>query len=121
MGDGFMEYYIVSLKWTSKADSALTLYRHESNGYCWRKDWAGVFGEEAKTKDDLTVAISKEIADPLFVKTIYDGEEIMVLPNNKKTLQTLDINSSKMRPKKYRNCFMSYYHSPKRQPGAYAR
>lgn len=28
-------YYIVSLKHTSKADSAFTLWRPDSKGYCW--------------------------------------------------------------------------------------
>lgn len=103
------EYYIVSLKHTSRGDSAITLWRPDGNGYCWYQDWAGVYPTiESNRADSLNVYVEKEIADPLFKQTTYDGENRMVLPNNSKVWDALNLNPKLMKAKKYKSCYMSF-------------
>jgi hypothetical protein len=97
------EYYIVSLKHTSKGDTALTLWRHNSNGYCWYREWAGVYKEEEKgvIENFENVFVEKEKADSLFALTYpYDDEERTILPNLPEVLQALGLDEKKMKPKK---------------------
>ena len=76
-------YYIISGKWSHKKDLALTLWRKNNSGYCWRKDWSGVFNEEdaklIEKPDDILVEAST--VDRLWVKMNYEGEEIKAIPN----------------------------------------
>ncbi len=37
------EYYIISLKHTSKGDTALTFWCANGSGYTWHRDRAGVY------------------------------------------------------------------------------
>lgn len=37
-----IQYYIISLKHTSKGDTALTFWGEDGNGYTWHRDRAGV-------------------------------------------------------------------------------
>lgn len=100
------KYYIISLKWTSLADSWLTLWKEDSRGYTWQKEKAGVYNEEERatfTHDDQ-IPVEKETVDTLFVKAITEGETILVLPNNPEVCEKLGLNRRKMRPKKYKTC-----------------
>lgn len=103
------QYYIVSLKHTSRGDSAITLWRHNGSGYCWYRDWAGVYSEiNPLNADSLNIFVDKEIADPLFKQTTYDGENRMVLPNMPGVWAALNLNPKLMKAKKCRSCFMSF-------------
>ena len=77
------EYYIISGKWTHKKDKALTLWRKKAAGYCWRKDWAGLFDEDyVKGFNGAdAIPIKKEIVDSTFMKMNYEGTEILAIPN----------------------------------------
>lgn len=104
--------YLVSLRHTSVADSALTLWRHESRGYCWRQDWAGVYEtddpEVMKHASDENVFVPKIQADELFRNTFYDEEQMKCLPNTFIVQKALDLDPNKMKSPKYRTCHMSF-------------
>lgn len=77
------KFYIISGKWTHKKDKAITLWRKNARGYCWRKDWSGVFNEEyVKGMDGKDcIPIEKSVVDKVFMKMEYEGEEILAIPN----------------------------------------
>lgn len=105
-----MHYYIISLKHTSKGDSALTLWRLDGKGYCWYSDWAGRYLKEDTENriDEQNVSVEVDTTNPLFEKTTYDGEERWVLPNTKSVREKLGLDSKLMKAKKYATCFMSF-------------
>lgn len=106
------QYYIISLKHTSIEDSALTLWRRGNKGYCWYKDWAGIYSEEeAESATNHThpdnVCVPVEVADKLFVTVLYDGEQRLVLPNRDYVWAELNLEHRLMKEAKYRTCYMS--------------
>ena len=104
------QYYIISLKHTSRADSAITLWRKNSGGYCWYQDWAGLYNDSDRPgrSDGENVFVEKDIADKLFKMTVYGGEVRMVLPNAVNVWNELELSPKVMKAKKYATCFMSF-------------
>ena len=103
------KYYIVSIKHTSKGDSALTLWGHDSAGYTFYEPTAGIYTDEDKEMaNDVNVFVDKEIADKLWAKTMYDGKLRHVLRNNEMTRLTLGIDNKLMLPLKYKSHIMSF-------------
>ena len=95
---GEVLYHIVSLKWTHKSDDWITFYRHNSNGYCWRKDWTGEF-ENPNVDGYNEIKIEVDKLKDLWVKDLYDGEEILVIPNNRRVRDILDIKVKNLKRK----------------------
>ena|SRR4028119_2040829 len=96
------EYYLFSAKWTRKDDSFLTLWRKNGEGYCWRKEWAGIYSEEEAKKchgQDSTFMIERHLLDPLFIEVDYEGNRIQVVPNTAYHRRILGIikNAPKLR------------------------
>lgn len=111
-----MEYYIVSLKHTSKGDTALTLWGPNNAGYTRHKFNAGVYTqEEADTfkGDTGNVPVLKSDADKLFL-VAYDTprERFVALPNDPSVLIRLGLDSSAMKLMKCKTCNMKFCNEP---------
>lgn len=106
-----MEYYIVSIKHTSKGDAALTLWGPNNAGYTWHKDRAGVYTEEQAKRfagDENNVPVSKEVADTLFLPADDFGDKYVSLPNDTTVRSLLGLSDKHMNAKKYATCRMKF-------------
>ena len=92
------QYHIVSLKWTHKSDDWITFYRHNSCGYCWRKDWVGEF-ESPNVDNYNEIRIEVEKLKNLWVKDHYEDVEILVIPNTKTVRKALGITTKDLKRK----------------------
>ena len=103
------KYYIVSIKHTSKGDSALTLWCADSKGYTLYEPTAGIYTDADKVSaNELNVFVDKEAADKLWAKTMYDRELRHVLRNNSITRIALGIDNKLMLPVRYKSITMSF-------------
>lgn len=111
------EYYIISLKHTSKGDTALTFWGHDSNGYTWHRDRAGLYTEEEMKKciSPDNVAVLKETVDPYWMNATDFSDKYISVPNNYGVLYNFGILESAkkfMKPKKYAGCRMTFVNTP---------
>ena len=100
-------FYYISTKWTNKNDGFITLWRKNSSGYCWYKNWAETY-EEMHQEDADVLTVSATVVDKLWVKVYYDGAEREVLPNNSKTLKVLGLKTKDLLKKYNSNCPEKY-------------
>lgn len=100
-------FYYISTKWTNKNDGFITLWRKNSSGYCWYKNWAGTY-EEMHEEDADVLTVSATVVDKLWVKVNYDGAEREVLLNNTKTLKVLGLKTKDLLKKYNSNCPEKY-------------
>jgi len=106
-----MEYYIVSIKHTSKGDSALTLWGPNNSGYTWHKDRAGVYTEDQIKRfagDEMNVPVSRGAADLLWLSADDYGDKYISLPNNTTTCALLGLSIKHMKEKKFATCRMKF-------------
>lgn len=107
------QYYIVSIKHTSKADTALTLCGPNNAGYTWNKSRAGVYSEEDVLKeftgDSDNVPVDKEKADKLFLPAKDFGDSYVSLPNDTTVRTILELSDKHMKPAKYASCRMKFH------------
>jgi len=106
-------YYIVSLKHTSKGDTALTFFGPDNCGYAWHRKNAGIYGEEVHqfTSEDA-VAVKKEDVDKFWMNALDFKDEYISVPNTKTVLSNLGLNNRFMKPKKYASCRMTFLNTP---------
>ena len=91
------EYYYISLKHTKKNDAVFTLWGPNHNGYCWYKEWAGIYKKECNKNDMNQVkSIKKEIVDKLFETCIYDMKIVSMLMNNESNRRKLKISKKSL-------------------------
>jgi hypothetical protein len=104
------EYYIVSVKHTSKGDTALTFWGANGAGYTWDKKRAGIYLEDVVDKytSDDNVKVLKEVADPLWLKAYDYGDIYTSIPNNPQVLHQLGLSDKLMKPKKFASCRMRF-------------
>lgn len=104
------QYYIISLKHTSKGDSALTFWGKNKCGYTWHKERAGVYSEEeAKTCiSDDNVMVEKSEVDKFWMNAIDFNDKYISIPNNPTVLMVLGLDSKQMKPKKFASCRMAF-------------
>jgi hypothetical protein len=105
-----MEYYIISLKHTSKGDTALTFWGANRSGYTWDKNRAGLYShnEAFMLSDELNVAVQKDIVDRFWQDANDFGDKYTSVPNNSTTLYMLGLKSSLMKPKKFASCRIKF-------------
>lgn len=96
-------FYYISKKWTNNNDAFITLWRTNSAGYCWYKDWAGTYEENYET-DYSVIAVDAKIVDTLWQKVIYENQERLVLINDLKTLKALGIKTKDLIKEYQSNC-----------------
>lgn len=112
------QYYIVSLKHTSKGDTALTLWGPNNAGYCYNQSRAGIYTEEDVLRfknDKENVPVHKEVADRLFLPATDVNDKFIALPNDTTVRAILGLSTGPMKPAKYKTCKM-IFHAPNKQP-----
>lgn len=91
-------FLIMSLKWTNKKDKWITFWRKNSAGYCWFKEWTGLYNENC-FNPDLTQErfIDSEKLEGLWIKIKYEGYEREVLPNTLNVRKILGITKEDLK------------------------
>lgn len=91
------EYIVLSLKHTRRRHTAITLWRPDDKGYCWKVESAGIY-EESRVLEHLgyynsgcsNIAVPADLARKLSREVEYDTKEYGVcLPNNARTWKQL--------------------------------
>jgi hypothetical protein len=111
------QYYLISLKHTSKGDSALTFWCADGCGYTWHKDRAGLYSEEEVIKCECedSVRVEKSLVDPFWMNAIDYSDKYVSVPNNAQVLHALGIEKAAkiyMKPKKFAGCRMQFINTP---------
>jgi hypothetical protein len=91
-------YYIISLKHTNKREKFITLWRPNNAGYCFAKEYAGVYDEieEGYHNGEGQLPIKISDAEPLFVKDEkYFDAPLHAIPNTKNVLDLLNVKWDK--------------------------
>ena len=90
-------FIVLSLKHTHRRHKAITLWKADDSGYCWKLASAGIY-DEARVLEHLgyynsgcsNIAVPYELVKRLAVDTEYDTKEFGIcLPNNAKTWKQL--------------------------------
>lgn len=107
-------FYIVSLKHTSKGDTALTFWGANGNGYTWHRDRAGLYTEEEVDKYTSTDnhKVEKELADKFWMNALDFNDKYISVPNSPTVLHHLGLDSKYMKPKKFAGCRMVFINTP---------
>jgi hypothetical protein len=109
-----MEYYIISLRHTSKGDTALTFFGPNNSGYAWHRDRAGRYSYEDavkfSSKDSPMVECNK--VDPFWMNAVDYGDKYISVPNNAQVKHALGLNDKLMKPKKFAGCRMQFINTP---------
>ena len=91
------DFYVLSLKHTHRRHKAITLWRPDDKGYCWKLDSAGVYSE-ARVLEHLgyynsgcsNIAVPADLVRSLCREVEYDTKELgTCLPNNASTWKKL--------------------------------
>lgn len=109
-----MEYYIISLKHTSKGDTALTFWCANGGGYTWHRRNAGIYTEEQIQKhvNEYNVAVPKDKVDPFWMRALDFNDEYISVPNQPTVHVHLGISNQLMKPKKFAGCRMVFINTP---------
>jgi hypothetical protein len=111
------QYYIVSLKHTSKGDTALTFWCANGCGYTLHKDRAGLYTQEEarKHENENNIKVLKELVDPFWMNALDFKDKYISVPNNKTVLHHLGLSDKEMKPKKFATCRMTFINTPAHQ------
>jgi hypothetical protein len=107
-------FYIVSLKHTSKGDTALTFWGKDGAGYTWHRDRAGLYNQEEARSYSSTdnVPVPREDVDKWWMNAQDFGDKYVSVPNNPTILQIFGLSDKFMKPKKYKSCKMIFNNEP---------
>lgn len=111
------QYYIISLKHTSKGDAALTFWGPNGGGYTWHRDRAGVYNEDVVdryTSED-NVKVEKGNVDPFWMNAVDYGDKYISVANTPGVRRELGFSDRLMKPKKYATCRMAFTNLPVEQ------
>lgn len=108
------QYYIVSLKHTSKGDTALTFWGENGNGYTWSKQRAGLYTEDEANKHSTfeNVPVPKQVVDKFWMNALDFNDAYVSIPNNPTVLYHLGLSDKFMKPKKFAGCRMVFINTP---------
>lgn len=91
------DFIVISLKHTQRRDKAITLWRPDDKGYCWKVGSAGRY-DEARILGHLgyynsgcaDIAVPLELVEQMVCEVEYDHKEFGIcLPNNAATWKRL--------------------------------
>lgn len=104
------QYYILSLKHTSRADSGITLWGPNSQGYTIFIDRAGLYTESDRPEREYpdNVFVEKELVEKHMAKTVYGGHYGDALPNDPTVWAALKLDTKQMKPKKCATIKLSF-------------
>jgi hypothetical protein len=107
-------YYIISLKHTSKGDTALTFWGKNQCGYTWHRDRAGLYSlaEALTCAAEDNPMVKQEDVDPFWMNALDFEDKYISVPNNSTVRQVLKLDEKQMKPKKYRSCKMTFLNTP---------
>lgn len=105
------EFYIISLKHTSKGDAALTFWGADGKGYTWHQARAGIYTEASAKKhiDLYNAAVDKQHVDAYWRDAIDHGDLYISIPNTDRVRKALGL-STKLLDKGRGNCRVSFVH-----------
>lgn len=108
------QYYIISIKHTSKGDTALTFWCADGAGYTWHRKRAGLYSEAEvhKLRDSLNVAVEQSIVDKFWMNALDFSDEYVSVPNTPTVRHHLGLSDKLMKPKKYAGCRMQFINTP---------
>lgn len=108
------QYYIISIKHTSKGDTALTFWGANGSGYCWDRSRVGVYTEETLKGriDSLNVAVEKEKVDPFWMNAVDFSDKYVSVANTPPVRHAIGITDKLMKPKKDAGCRMAFINTP---------
>ncbi len=108
------QYYIISLKHTSKGDTALLFFGPNNCGYTYHRDRAGKYSHEDALKFSGTDApmVECEIVDPFWMNAIDFGDKFIAVANTPAVRKAIGITDKLMKPKKYAGCRMAFMNTP---------
>lgn len=89
-----MKYLKLSLKWTHKNAEWLTFWKGNRSGYCWFKDWCGLY--DIEEDDDHVKHINSELIESDWIEITYDGKKQLVLPNTPSMRKKLGIKKNQL-------------------------
>lgn len=103
-------FYIVSLKHTSNADTALTFWGPAGSGYTWHKDRAGLYAEDVVNKytSDDNVAVEESICNRFWIEANDFSDKYISVPNIEPVLHALGLNKKFMKPARMKTCEMIF-------------
>lgn len=109
------QYYIVSIKHTSKGDTALTFWCADGGGYTWHKNRAGVYNEHEAVKCESAdnIKVPKELVDPFWMDALDFSDKYISVPNTPTVLHHLGLSNKLMKPKKWAGCRMTFINTYK--------
>lgn len=88
-------YYLLSYEKTHKEDIAFTFWRTSQRGYCWFKEWAGVYDKAIALECshlNRTMTIHKNSLEELWTYAIYEDKAYHVILNTDENRKLLNIN-----------------------------
>jgi hypothetical protein len=87
-------FLLLSLKWTNKKDKWFTFWRENSAGYCWFKEWCGLYDIEKAREThghDNTIMVDGFLIKHLWKEIEYEGKKREILPNTEEVRKFLSI------------------------------
>jgi hypothetical protein len=84
------KYFYISLKHTKRNDAVFTFWGPNNAGYCYYKEWAGLYDVPYKN-EKCVKSIDREIIDSLVETCIYDNKIVSFLLNNEANRRKLKI------------------------------
>jgi len=74
------DFIYISTKYTHRKDKYFFMWRHESKGYHFAREEAGIFHVAYSSREHVC-SVPKETAAPLFIEAVVDNHKCHVLPN----------------------------------------
>lgn len=109
-----MEYYIISLKHTSKGDTALLFFGPNNCGYTHHRDRAGKYSYEDAMRFSGPDApmVACEMVDPFWMNAVDFGDKYIAVANTAQVRHALGLSDKLMKAKKYASCRMAFINTP---------
>lgn len=92
------KYYIISLKHTREDEQYLTLWRPDNGGYCYFREYAGVYDgyEKGYHDSDNNIPVLEKVLDEMFVEVEYRGEKVNAVLNTPENRKILGIRKNQL-------------------------